>query len=87
MERKAVIRIQDINPMLFSFVEELNEVKVLYYSFFKIISKLHYVFAVIDFGLFEHFHKARIFKMHMNQTCFVRFLLTIELLRIVIPEV
>ena len=28
MERKAVIRIQDINPMLFSFVEELNEVKV-----------------------------------------------------------
>ncbi|XP_053384754.1 differentially expressed in FDCP 8 homolog [Mercenaria mercenaria] len=29
MENKAVIRIQDINPMLFSFVEELNEVKKL----------------------------------------------------------
>ena len=28
MENKAVIRIQDINPMLFSFVEELNDVKV-----------------------------------------------------------
>ncbi|KAL4225768.1 Differentially expressed in FDCP 8 [Mactra antiquata] len=27
MEKKAVIRIQDINPMLFSFVDELNEVK------------------------------------------------------------
>lgn len=29
MEKKAVIRIQDVNPMLFSFVEELNEVKKL----------------------------------------------------------
>ncbi|XP_052242863.1 differentially expressed in FDCP 8-like isoform X2 [Dreissena polymorpha] len=29
MSKKAVIRIQDINPMLFSFVEELNEVKKL----------------------------------------------------------
>ena len=28
MENKAVIRINGINPMLFSFVEELNEVKV-----------------------------------------------------------
>ena len=28
MEGKAVIRINDINPMLFSFVEELNQVKV-----------------------------------------------------------
>ena len=28
MESKAVIRINGINPMLFSFVEELNEVKV-----------------------------------------------------------
>ncbi|XP_052802774.1 differentially expressed in FDCP 8 homolog A-like isoform X2 [Mya arenaria] len=29
METRAVIRIQDINPMLFSFVEELNQVKKL----------------------------------------------------------
>ena len=28
MESKAVIQINAINPMLFSFVEELNEVKV-----------------------------------------------------------
>ena len=28
MVKKPVIRVQDINPMLFSFVEELNDVKV-----------------------------------------------------------
>ena len=30
MLTRPVIRIQDINPMLFSFVEELNDVKVNY---------------------------------------------------------
>ena len=30
MLKRPVIRINDINPMLFSFVEELNEVKVSY---------------------------------------------------------
>lgn len=28
MTPKAVMRIQDVNPMLFNFVEELNDVKV-----------------------------------------------------------
>ena len=28
MARKPVIRVQDINPMLFNFVEELTDVKV-----------------------------------------------------------
>ncbi len=28
MLRKPVLRVQDINPMLFTFVEELNDVKV-----------------------------------------------------------
>ena len=37
MESKAVIRINDINPMLFNFVEELNEVKVC--SIFSVIAQ------------------------------------------------
>ena len=28
MSMRSVLRVQDLNPMLFSFVEELNEVKV-----------------------------------------------------------
>ena len=30
MTDKAVMRIQDVNPMLFNYVEELSEVKVSY---------------------------------------------------------
>ena len=36
MKSKAVIRIQDVNPMLFNFVDELNDVKVFLFDLSKI---------------------------------------------------
>jgi len=52
MEGKAVIRINDINPMLFSFVEELNQVKVVTFNVFLHICDLRMLY-IYDHRLFH----------------------------------
>ena len=54
-----MIRINDINPMLFNFVEELNEVKVC--SVFSVIAQIEN-FEKIEWTLIKLLFLARLYK-------------------------